>query len=701
MALWPFYSLGEALEALTLRHDLGAATKHDLPGALLPPTDVQGIPAWLASAGARLGIEAVPVAASVDELPGFLRHGGPALVPVEHDGEIHFLALDGNRWGKPALLCRDGRRIRFEADGIAERIAAPLADALRPEVARVIDAAGIRAARQRKVSAAMIAARIGTATVDGLVLLRLPAHAAFLRQFRHAGLHWRLAQIIALFTLLYGSELWSWSLIGGATISGRFDCGWFVAWGLLAFTLLPAQLLAGWSEAVFSFETGRLIKSRLLAGALALPPDMVRRRGVGELIGQMMESQALEGMALGGTFAVMVGLIELVLAVLVLHHGAAPMLHPALLGVTALASIGLGLHLHQAITGWTRHRLRMTHYLVEAMVGHRTRLAQERAARRDVAEDTQMAGYLHAAKAMDTAGLSFGAGIASGWSVAALLALAPAMMASPAPSATALAISLGGMLLAQRALGSIGGGLASLSRAGFAWGQVSGIFRAGHRAPEAGVIDLEPATASLSSGPVLEAKDLRYTHTGAPMPVLDGASLAIARGDRILIEGPSGGGKSTLASLLTGLRQPDGGLLLLAGLDRHTLGDGWHSHVTSAPQFHENHILSGTLAFNLLMGRRWPASEADLVEAEQVCEELGLGDLLRRMPGGLHQRVGETGWQLSHGERSRIFLARALLQRAAVTVLDESFGALDPETMDRCLAAALARSETLVVIAHP
>ena len=240
----------------------------------------------------------------------------------------------------------------------------------------------------------------------------------------------------------------------------------------------------------------------------------------------------------------------------------------------------------------------------------------------------------------------------------------------------------------------------ALSRAGFAWGQVREIFRAGSRRDRAGLAGALPQGVA-GSGPVVEARGLRYAHGDKHAPVLDGVSLAIDRGDRILVEGPSGGGKSTLAGLLTGLRQADGGLLLLNGLDRPTIGDAWHRHVTAAPQFHDNHILSGTLAFNLLMGRQWPPSDADLAEAEQLCEELGLGELLRRMPGGIHQRVGETGWQLSHGERSRIFLARALLQRAQVTILDESFSSLDPATLDRCLRTALQRAETLVVVAHP
>jgi ATP-binding cassette, subfamily B, bacterial len=65
------------------------------------------------------------------------------------------------------------------------------------------------------------------------------------------------------------------------------------------------------------------------------------------------------------------------------------------------------------------------------------------------------------------------------------------------------------------------------------------------------------------------------------------------------------------------------------------------------------------------------------------------------------QQVGETGWQLSHGERSRLFIARALLQRADVVVLDESFAALDPETLRQVLECVLARTKTLLVIAHP
>ena len=120
-----------------------------------------------------------------------------------------------------------------------------------------------------------------------------------------------------------------------------------------------------------------------------------------------------------------------------------------------------------------------------------------------------------------------------------------------------------------------------------------------------------------------------------------------------------------------------------------------------APQFQENHVFSETFAFNLLMGRRWPPRPEDLEEAEAICRELGLDEVLGKMPSGFQQMLGESGWQLSHGERSRLFIARTLLQHADLIVLDESFGALDPENLNRSLRTVLGRAPTLIVIAHP
>jgi ATP-binding cassette subfamily B protein len=289
--------------------------------------------------------------------------------------------------------------------------------------------------------------------------------------------------------------------------------------------------------------------------------------------------------------------------------------------------------------------------------------------------------------------------VPAGWLLAGLAGLAPAFI-DGAGSSLGLAIGFGGVLLAARAFSGISTGLAGLARAVIAWRQVTDLFDA-PATPTAGPPILPNAPADAAPRKLVDASDLVFRYDAHAEPVLRGVNLAIHHGERILLEGASGGGKSTLAALLVGLRQPASGLLLLNGLDRHTLGASWHQLATEAPQFHENHILSGTLGFNLLMGRNWPALDDELQEARALCIELGLGELLERMPSGMMQMVGETGWQLSHGERSRIFLARAILQDAQLTILDESFAALDPETLRRCLDCAFRRTRTLVVIAHP
>ncbi|MGH8497325.1 MAG: ATP-binding cassette domain-containing protein, partial [Methylococcales bacterium] len=268
-----------------------------------------------------------------------------------------------------------------------------------------------------------------------------------------------------------------------------------------------------------------------------------------------------------------------------------------------------------------------------------------------------------------------------------------------------LAIGVGGVLLAYRAFAGIATGLSSLARALVAWEQIAPFFRAGKEVVGFDSPYSDGRSSARQPGKVpsalLRARNLVYRYKAHGEAVISNCDLTVYRGDRLLLEGPSGGGKSTLAALLVGLRRPESGLLLVNGLDPTTLGNLWRQQSTAAPQFHENHILSGSLAFNLLIGRRWPAPPEDIAEAEKLCRDLGLGELLEAMPSGMLQMVGETGWQLSHGERSRLFLARALLQKAPMVVLDESFAALDPETLDQCLRCALTHADTLLVIAHP
>jgi ATP-binding cassette subfamily B protein len=418
----------------------------------------------------------------------------------------------------------------------------------------------------------------------------------------------------------------------------------------------------------------------------------------------VVETEALESLALGGGLMAAAGAFELVTGAVVLALGIAAGGQLALLAVFCAVAALLAARVQRALARWSGERIALTHDLVERMVGQRTLVAQQAPARRHVEQEAGLARYAGSGRALDRAGVLLAIVVPRGWLIAAVALLAP-RLADAGTRPGAFATSLGGTLLVYGALRKLAQAFPALGGAAIAWRQVAAMFAGADRAP------VRPAEASAPSGAaaaaphdaaLISARDLGFGYPGRAEPVLTGCALDVRRGERLLIEGPSGGGKSTLAALLVGLRVPDTGRLALAGVDQKALGLArWRGRVGAAPQFHENHVFSASFSFNLLLGRAWPPRREDVVEAEAIIRELDLGPLLARMPSGLEQLVGDSGWQLSHGERSRLFIARSLLQRLDVRVLDESFAALDPETLERVLACVLRRAETLVVIAHP
>lgn len=692
---WTRDQLGPGLEELARRVGLKASG----PTVVWPRVDdTIDISQWLDWAGSHLSVELESVEFPATSFARDIPRAWPAIVAL-HDGpEPVFLLIAGRHRGMARLIGLDLAIHECPAEQIAAaarmRLEAPLMD----EIERLLDAAAVRPARRDSVRAAILNERLAAERIAGCWILRPPASAPFWFQLRHAGLPRRLAGIVALLFGLYGLEVGGWAVIGDAALSGRLDLAWLVAWLLLVVSNVPMLLSMRWLNATFALDLGRILKRRLLAGALRMDIDAVRHQGVGQLLGRVMEAQALEGLVLNGGLAVLVAAVELMFAVWILSSGAGGQFHVLLLAVWLGATVLLCWRYFQRLRAWSATRMEMTHDLIEQMVGHRTRLAQEWPNRRNAEDDQAIGRYLSISRDLDRVVIPLGASASGGWKLAGLVGLAPAFVMGTA-SPAGIAIAFGGILLANRAFTGIANGIGSLAQAGVAWRLVSDLFHAAG-APEE-IAPVPPAAGGGGSARLIDASELVFRYRPEGAAVLRGLDFSIRHGERVLLEGESGGGKSTLAALLAGLRAPESGLILLNGLDRRTLGSGWHRLATEAPQFHENHILSGPLAFNLLMGRAWPASAADIAEARDVCAELGLGPLLDRMPAGMMQQIGETGWQLSHGERSRIFLARALLQIASLTILDESFAALDPETLKLCMDCAFKRAKTLIVIAHP
>ncbi|MDP2306326.1 MAG: ABC transporter ATP-binding protein [Pseudomonadota bacterium] len=702
---WPMEDLGEVLGRMAA--EVGAPPNGvavPMPRALA--ADVGGRGRWLEAAAAWLGAEAEPVHVSGGDLDAFARGAGPAILTVGPVAAPRLLAVRGRDWRGVRVIAPDLREHRLSVPDVVDALHAGLDAKVHADVDGLLDAARLRGGRRDRVRRSLLYARTQGEWLPAGWLVRLPASAPIATQARSNRLGRRIAALASGHALEYGLGLAGWAMIGRGALSGRLEAGWLVAWALLVLTLVPVRAALTRAEGRLALDVGAFLKQRLLVGALRLAPEEVRHQGVGQLLGRVIESENVESLATSGGLLSAFAVLELVLGAAVLAAGAGGAWHAGLLLAWSLGVCGLGAAYYRRRVAWSGARLTMTNDLVEALVGHRTRLAQEDPAHWHDAEDAALSVYLDASARMDGVGAWLDALAPGGWIVIGLLGLAPALVAGPADTA-ALAVSVGGVLLAYGSLRKLVVGVAALAGAGIAWEQVRDLFWAAERAEPAvrpttlGSPDAASPAASVE-GPLLEGHALCFRHPGRAAPVFSDVHLVIRPGDHVLVEGPSGGGKSTLASLLAGLRLPSSGVLVLGGLDRRTLGpDGWRGRVVTAPQFHENHVLGSSLAFNLLMGRSWPPRDADLVEAEALCVELGLGPLIERMPSGLSQMVGETGWQLSHGEKSRLYIARALLQGSDLVVLDESFAALDPDNLRRAMECVLTRARAVVVIAHP
>jgi ATP-binding cassette subfamily C protein CydCD len=206
--------------------------------------------------------------------------------------------------------------------------------------------------------------------------------------------------------------------------------------------------------------------------------------------------------------------------------------------------------------------------------------------------------------------------------------------------------------------------------------------------------DPVPAPDPLDAPLVLEG--VEFSHPGRE-PVLRGVDLRLAPGETVALVGPSGGGKSTLISLLLRLAEPDAGAIRCGGVDlREVDPEAWRRRVAWVPQ--RPTIFAGTIADNIALGR----PDAPRSEIEDAALDAMLGPVVDSLPDGLDTRVGDGGRRLSAGQAQRIGLARAFLLDAPLLLLDEPTAHLDMETEREVVAAVehLAARRTALIVAH-
>ncbi|MEM1330642.1 MAG: ABC transporter ATP-binding protein [Planctomycetota bacterium] len=195
----------------------------------------------------------------------------------------------------------------------------------------------------------------------------------------------------------------------------------------------------------------------------------------------------------------------------------------------------------------------------------------------------------------------------------------------------------------------------------------------------------------------IELRDVRFSYPGSTQAALDGIDLRIAPGEAVAIVGPSGGGKSTLLSVVLGFLRPEHGAVLLDGRD---MGDldmrTWRRSAAVVTQ--SSVFFSGTIRENIAHG----LDHRHDAEIRTALELAGASEFIDLMDDGVETRIGTGGRSLSGGQMQRLALARALLRDPRVLVLDEPTSALDAESevaFRRALRNVLP-GRTVIMVSH-
>ncbi|MCF8226393.1 MAG: peptidase domain-containing ABC transporter [Bacteroidales bacterium] len=189
--------------------------------------------------------------------------------------------------------------------------------------------------------------------------------------------------------------------------------------------------------------------------------------------------------------------------------------------------------------------------------------------------------------------------------------------------------------------------------------------------------------------------DFAYGTRGA---LFKNLNLLIKEGNCTVIRGESGSGKSTIAHLITGLYRIDSGSLTIGNIPvRDIQSASLFRSIAVVPQHTD--IFSGSLVSNIAAG----AGNPDYNKAMELCQRLGMHDLIDSLPFGLHTLIGERGFTLSGGERQRISIARALYRDPSIIILDEATSSLDAESESRVMKIMKEekkRGKTVLIISH-
>lgn len=213
--------------------------------------------------------------------------------------------------------------------------------------------------------------------------------------------------------------------------------------------------------------------------------------------------------------------------------------------------------------------------------------------------------------------------------------------------------------------------------------------------------ETKPSHSSGNQAASVQLRDVHFSYPARPdIKILNGLSVDVRPGKFCALVGPSGAGKSTIISLVERLYTPQSGSILIDGVDVTKQKDvSFRDVISLVPQ--ESVLFEGSIKFNIGLGAK-PGHEVTMEEIEEACKLANIHDTIQALPDGYETLCGPNGSQFSGGQKQRLSIARALVRKPKLLILDESTSALDAES-EKLLQDGLekaARGVTVIAIAH-
>src|SRR4051812_39720959 len=314
-------------------------SENDDPGAFIE---------WQAQ---MLGCEAKVLEATYRNLEEKLATAPPAIIRLRPS---QFIAALEVRRGVVSVLSPAREVVKLPLRALCETLRFSGEEPIRDQYRDLLREAEIRDDKSDRAIRQLVDGQTGQHRFRDAWTLRAALNTSFRHFLMDTGVMRKGSSLVIAHLAQYVFWLASWQILGQLLLQGRMDRGWMLAWVLLLLGIVPLRTLTTWMQGSLATEIGMSLKRRLLLGALNSNPDDVRRQGIGSLLGQAFEAEAVERLALSGGITGVLTLVEIAVSAFVLGKIS------ILLGAWCVLTGGVGWAFLRRNQAWTGTRMEMT-----------------------------------------------------------------------------------------------------------------------------------------------------------------------------------------------------------------------------------------------------------------------------------------------------------------------------------------------------